>query len=279
MARKKRTVEVPETQTDSKEKIAHTDVFQKKGTEAVTSAIQAMEGKGKNFLKGLIAVAVIAVIAVVIYAWTNRSNEAGQAALGKAIETVSAPISATPAAGSTEKSFKSEKERAEAAVKAFDDVASKFGGDIAKKAKYFSATQKLVLDRAAGLAELESISKEGGEVGSLAKFALAQAKNTDGKSDESLALYRELASAKDSVVPKDTVNFEIAKILEKQGKKDEAVEAYFQIAKAASELKDKDGAGVPLSQTAREAKEKVQELNPEKAKEIPEPATPAPLGL
>ena len=279
MARKKRTVEAPETQTETKEKFAHTDAFQKKGTEAVTGAIKVMEGKGKTFLYAVVAVVAIAVIAGIAYSWSRRSNEAGQAALGKAIETSTAPISATPAAGSTEKTFKSEKERAEAAVAEFEAVASKFGGDIAKKAKYFAAANKLVIDRNAAVSELEGLSKEGGEVGSLAKFALAQAKNTDGKSDESLALYRELATAKDSVVPADTVNFEIAKILEKQGKKDEAVEAYFQIAKAASERKDAEGAGVPLSQTAREAKEKVQELNPEKAKEIPEPATAAPLGL
>ena len=70
----------------------------------------------------------------------------------------------------------------------------------------------------------------------------------------------------------------MAKLYEKQGKKDEAVNLYFNIAKAASEAKDPEGKPVPLSTTANAAKDKVTELAPEKAKEIPEPAPDASLG-
>ena len=43
--------------------------------------------------------------------------------------------------------------------------------------------------------------------------------------------------------------------------------------------KDADGNPVSLSQTARESKTKLKELNPEKAKEIQEPAPSAPGGM
>jgi hypothetical protein len=80
------------------------------------------------------------------------------------------------------------------------------------------------------------------------------------------------------VIAKDTVNFELAKIYEAQGKKQEAIELYFNIAKAAAEAKDADGKPITMSETANQAKEKVAELDPEKAKEIPEVVPESPFG-
>jgi hypothetical protein len=80
----------------------------------------------------------------------------------------------------------------------------------------------------------------------------------------------------DPIVPKDQVNLELAKIYEKQGKKQEAVDLLFNIVKSASEAKDLEGKPVPLSPAAQDAKEKLANLDPEKAKEIPE-ATPPTL--
>ncbi|MBA2620997.1 MAG: hypothetical protein H0U87_07340, partial [Acidobacteria bacterium] len=108
--------------------------------------------------------------------------------------------------------------------------------------------------------------------------ALAQAKNADGKSDEAAALFAELAQADNSVVARDTVNFELAKIYEKQGKTNDAADLYFNIAKAASEAKDSEGKSVQMSQTARQARQKLEAINPERAKEIKEPEIESPFG-
>jgi predicted negative regulator of RcsB-dependent stress response len=151
-------------------------------------------------------------------------------------------------------------------------VVDKFGGAAAEKAKYFIAVNKLIVDRAAGISELEGLSKSGGEIGSLAKFALAQTRADDGRVDEAIALYQELAGSSDPVVAKETINFEIAKLYEKQGKKQEAVGILFDLVKNASEAKDMEGKTVPLSATAQNAKDKLQALDPQKAAEIPEPA-------
>jgi hypothetical protein len=82
----------------------------------------------------------------------------------------------------------------------------------------------------------------------------------------------------DPIVSKDTLNFELAKLYEKQGKKPEAVELLYTIVKNASEAKDADGKAIPLTPTAQSAKDKLQELDPEKAKEIPEPEPAMPMG-
>ncbi len=280
MARKKRRIEpVPVASGEPKEKPRYQDPFQQRIGGKIEDAGKKLEGQGRNILYGLAALVVLGIIVWIIYAWSGRSNAEAQAALGKAIEISQRRVTDTPVpAGSTEKVFKTEKERAEAAVAEFQAVEEKYGGDTGQKAKYFAAVNRLSLDRAAAVAELEELAKTGDEVGKLAKFALAQTRTDDGKIDEAVAIYQELASMTDPIVSKDTINFELAKLFEKQGKKQEAVDLLFNLVKAASEVKDSDGKAVPLTPTAQSAKAKLKELDPEKAKEIPEPAPDTSLG-
>jgi len=286
MARKKRHVTAQQfrkpVKAEEKSKERYRDEFQTAVGEKVVTIGKKFEGKSKNILYALAAVAVLAVLIGIFYAWNKRSNAQAQTALGKAIETATAQITDTPPpAGSTAKTFKTEKERAEASIAEFQAVADKFGGDIGDKAKYFVAVNKLKLQdqRQNGIQELEALASSNNEVGKISKFALAHAKADDGKFDEAAALYQELAGMDDPILAKETINFELANVYEKQGKKAEAADVYFNIAKAASEAKDKDGEMVPLSATARKAKEKLEELNPEKAKEITEPAPKMPTGM
>ena len=65
---------------------------------------------------------------------------------------------------------------------------------------------------------------------------------------------------------------------EKQGKKQDAADIYYNIAKAASEAKDSDGKPLPMTQTARDAKDKLQTLDPDRAKTIEEPKPENPFG-
>jgi hypothetical protein len=279
--RKKRRVEPVAVPTNEpKDKPRYQDPFQQRVGGKIEEAGKIFEGQGRNILYGLAALVVLGVIIGLIYWGTGRSNAAAQTALGKAIEISETRVTDQPVpAGSTEKTFKTEKERAEAAVAEFDKVAEKFGGDVGEKAKYFAASNRLGLDRAAAIVSLEELSKSSSDVGKLAKFALAQTRAEDGKVDDAIALYQELAAMSDPIVSKATVNFEIAKLYEKQGKKQEAVDLLFNLVKTASEAKDSDGKSIPLTPTAQNAKDKLKELDPEKAKEIPEPAPEMPPGV
>ena len=281
MARKKR--QIPEqfrspAQPDAP-KTVYQDNIQSNVNKKVEDFGKKFEGKGKNLLYGLAALAVLATLIGIFYVWNRRSENAARAALGKAIETSSAQVSSSPPPPTyTGKTFNTEKERAEAAIAEFQAVADKYGSPVREKARYFIAVNRLMIDRGAAIPELEELSKTSGEVGTLSKFALAQAKTDDGKLDEAAALYQELAAMSDPVLSKDTINFELAKIYEKQNKKAEAADIYYNIAKTASEAKDKEDKPIPMSQTARDAKERLEELNPEKAKEIKEPEVPSPAG-
>jgi hypothetical protein len=235
------------------------------------------EGKGKAILYAFIALVVIAAAGYAVSVKMRRSNGEAQTALGKAIETSQAQIAETPLpAGSTEKTFKSEKERAEAAITEFQAVADKFGGATGEKAKYFVAVNQLITDRPTGIQGLEALADSSSNVGKLAKFALAQTRVEDNKLDEAAALYQELANMDDPIVAKDTVNFELAGVYEKQNKKQEAADLYFNIAKTASEAKDMDDKPVKMSETATSAKDKLKAIDPDRAAQIAEPTPDTP---
>lgn len=273
MARKKRRLEpAAPASAQTGPKPRYQDPFQEKVGARIEEAGKIFEGQGRNILYGIGALAVLGILVWLIYAWYGSSNEKAQAALGKAIETSQAQVIESPPAGMTEKTFKTERERAEAAIAEFQAVADNHGGSVGEKAKYFIAVNRLVVDRPAGTAELEALSSVSGEVGSLAKFALAQVHADNGELDKAAPLYAELAGMTDPVIAKETINWELANIYEKQDKKAEAVQVLFELVKTASEAKDLEGKAVPLTATAQKAKDKLTELDPEKAKELPEPA-------
>lgn len=282
MARKKRrTFQQELPKTEEKPTKAYRDDFQSTVGNRLEDMSKKVEGKGKNIIYAIAALGVLILAVGIYYVYSQRQAAKAQTALGKAIETSQAQVTDTPPAGSTEKTFKTEQERANASIAAFQNVAGTYSGDVQKKANYFIAVNKLQIDRPTAVAELTELANSGGEVGTLSKFALAQAKTDDGKFDEAAALYQEIAGADQTLIAADTINFELAKIYEKQGKTTEAADLYFNIAKAASETKDADGKTIPPTETARLAKEKITELNPEKAKEIKEeePDTALPPGF
>jgi tetratricopeptide (TPR) repeat protein len=263
---------------EEKAKIQYKDEFQTNLGGRIEKIGSRLQGKGRTIMYGFAALAVLLIIVSLFYVWNRRTNNAAQAALGKAIETSQAQVTDSPLpAGVTVKTYKTEKERAEAAIKEFQAVADQFGGSYAEKAKYFIAINKLDVDKAAGMKELEGLSGTSGEVGVMSKFALAQAYAADGKYPEAEKLYAELSKVENPVISMESIRFELAKVYEKQNKTREAADLYFQIAKEASEAKDSENKPLPLSQTAVEAKEKIKELDPERAKQIKEPELPAGL--
>jgi len=282
MDRKKRSTsqQVQTPAQDNKPKTVYRDEFQSNVGKRVEDLGKKVEGSGRKILYAVAAVALFAALVGIFYSWNRRSNAAAQTALGKAIETSQAQVTSSPVPAGlpAAKTFSTERERAQASINEFQAVADKYGSPVRDRAKYFVAVNKLSIDRAAAVQELENLSKTSGEVGTLSKFALAQARAGDGKPDEAAAIYQELAALENSIISKDTINFNLAQIYEKQGKKDQAAELYFTIAKIASEAKDSTGKPVAMSQTAREAKEKLEEINPEKAKEIKESEPESPFG-
>jgi tetratricopeptide (TPR) repeat protein len=107
-------------------------------------------------------------------------------------------------------------------------------------------------------------------VGSLAKFALGQAYEIDGKYDEAVKLYQQLAAAGSQVVTSETANLRLAMVYTKQGKKKEASDLLYSIVEASRKAKDSDQTPLPPSGAAGEAARELQKLDPERYSQLPE---------
>ncbi|MGB8507564.1 MAG: hypothetical protein WCD76_04085 [Pyrinomonadaceae bacterium] len=232
------------------------------------------QGRGRTIL--YIAGAVVAAaILLSIYSWwsTRRANEA-QLALGKAIEIAAAPVvTGTPQPGETGPTFPNERERAQKAIEEFQKVQNNFGAPYNDMARYFVAVNLLTVDRNKGLSELDALGKGGnGEVASRAKFALAQAKESDNQYDAAAALYKELAQDKNKPISDNTLNLRLASVYEKQDKKDEAVGILFAMVEASrkeQQGKEAEGKTPNESSAIRAAAEKLQTLSPERYAQLP----------
>jgi tetratricopeptide (TPR) repeat protein len=231
-----------------------------------------LEGRGKAILYGLGGVLVVLiVIGVALSMHRKHTNEALQA-LGRGIEIMGRPIPSGAEADPKAFDFPSEQARAQRAIEEFQKVAAKYGDPYKTEARYLIGANLLYIDREKAMTELTEVSKSSVvEPATLAKFALAQAKQADGKYDEAARLYSELAALNSTIISPETANLYLASVYEKQGKKKEAVDLLFNIVDASRKAKDPDGAPLPASSAAEDATQKLQRLDPDRyAKLTPE---------
>lgn len=256
------------------------DAFRDKTMSALDSVGNKLEGKGRTILYALAAIVALALIFGIWSWYSKRKTQEAYRALGRAIEISSATVSATPATapGATGLTYSTEKERAENAIREFQAVAAKYDNPYRDKAKYFIATNKLSLSdkRNEGISELDALSKSGDEeISTMAKFALAQAKEEDGQFDAAATLYNELAQKNSALLASDTVNVRLAGVYEKQGKKKEAADILFKIVETARKAKDAEGKPMTQSAAARDAATKLEKLDSARFAQLPPEEPPA----
>ena len=234
-------------------------------------------GRGRQILYGLLALIVIAAAAYGVTRWRHKHSGEAEAAMGRAITISGAEIGPAPAAGSRDPVFSTQQERSQKAIEEFERIAAKYGEPYRSEARYFIATNELVTDRAKGETDLQALSQGSGEIATLAKFALAQAKEADGNLDEAARLYAEIAKQGSAIVTPETANLRLAGVYDKQGKKKEAADLLFSIVDAARKSKDKDGKPVPESSASREAAQKLLKIDPARHAQLTPPPTPTGL--
>lgn len=240
---------------------------------------ELLEGKGRTILYALGGVILAGIVVMVFVRWSNKKSDEASQALGRAITISTADINPAPIPGSTDPTFGSEYDRAQRAIEEFEKVAAKYGDPYRAEARYFIASNRLLVDRNKGLTELSELSNSSvPEVASLSKFALAQAKESDGKLDEAAQLYSDLAKQNSTSVTSDTANLRLAKVYNKQGKKKEAVDLLFNLVDASRKAKGENNQPAPVSAAAREAATELQKLDPERYSQLPPETPPSLLG-
>lgn len=250
------------------------DKFRDTTLDAYDRLSHRFEGQGRTILYIVGGVVVLVALLLVFSWWRGRQADAARLALGKAIEIADTPIEGRVQPGETGPTFKDERERAQHAVEEFQKIQREYGSPYSELARYFAAANLLTVDRAKGLSELDAVSKSGnGEVAARAKFALAQARESEAQYDGAAALYNELLNDTNKTVSENTLKLRLAAVYEKQGKKDEAVNLLFGVVEAARKAQGKDGKPLQESSVVRAAADKLQELSPERFAQLPpEPA-------
>ena len=239
----------------------------------------ALEGRGRTILYVLGGLVLAGILGIVAVKWSNRKADEARQALGRAITISTSPLNPTPLPGSTDPVFSTELERAQRAIEEFEKVAAKYGDPYKSEARFFIASHRLTTDRAKGITELTELSNSSlPEVAALSKFALAQAKESDGKLDEAAQLYGDLAKQNSSSVTSDTANLQLAKVYKKLGKKKEASDVLFNMIDASRKAKGEDNKPLPVSAAAREAATELQKLDPDRYAQLPPESPPSLLG-
>jgi tetratricopeptide (TPR) repeat protein len=242
----------------------------------VDRAAHGLEGQGRRILYGIGALIAIALITWGFVTWRGSRNDEARAALGRAIKITEAPVVETPVPGSTESSFRTEKERSQKAIEEFQKVAATYGGSTAEYARYFAATNELAIDRAKAITELDGLTKSGEpDIATLSKFAIAQAKEADGKYDEAAAIYSDLVKLNNTIITPNTANLRLAMAYERLGKKQEAADILFNLVETSRKAKGKDGKPVPESSAARQAAAELEKLDPARFAQLTPPPLPS----
>jgi len=234
-------------------------------------------GRRQQILYGLIAVVVIAIGIYVFVRWRNKHAEEARAAMGRAIAINAADINPLAPASSKDPVFASQQERSERAILEFEKIAAKYGEPYRSEAQYFIATNELVTNRLKAETDLQNLSQGSGDTAILAKFALAQAKESDGNLAEAARLYNEIAQANSPVITTNSANLRLADVYSKQGKKKEAADLLFNMVDTARKARDRDGKPIPESSASREAAQELLKIDPTRHAQLPPP--PSPLGL
>lgn len=210
-----------------------------KQNEFVTAVASATRWYGQNRQKvnmGAVALVVIFLIGTGYFWWQKRSAEQAGEMLGIAMTIYQAPIvppSSVPGAVQQAGTYPSEKARYEAALAAFQNVATTYASSPAGiAARYHAAETLFSLGRAAEAhAEYQAVIDKGGDsvYGRMAHLGLANVMLAEGQGDQAVKMYEDLAANRDTIVPVDGVLMQLGAAYEKLGKKTEARTTYKRI--------------------------------------------------
>ncbi|MCC7007805.1 MAG: tetratricopeptide repeat protein [Acidobacteria bacterium] len=211
---------------------------QLKENELARTAQQVIQTVGE-YQRNVVFAVVIAIVLVAgvggFFWWRGAQADKAGALLGIAQATANAgiaPPSNIPGARQAPGTFATPKDRAEAALKALQEVAAAYpSSDAAITANYEAAGQLLLLGRPAEAEALydKVIATNSTLYAPMARMGLAQAKLAAGKVDDAVKLYTDLAAERDSALPVDGVLMQLADAYMKAGKPADAKAAYKRV--------------------------------------------------
>ena len=202
-------------------------------TARVASTLAA--NRDRALLIAGILVLVLVIVGGYFY-WRKRTNDQAGALLGMAMSIQGSTIAPPPTVpGATQQAgtFPTEQARAEATLKALQEVAKSYPStEAALTANFQIASEYLSLGR---LQEAEQafksvIDKAGSSIyGPMARLGLAETMSLAGRHDEAIKAFSDLAAQRDGALPVDGVLMQLAQACEKAGKTQDARAAFKRV--------------------------------------------------
>jgi tetratricopeptide (TPR) repeat protein len=217
---------------------------QDKYVETTATAVDWMAENRSRLLAVVIPVAIVLLLVIGALVYGSQRIQAGDVALGDALNTYSAPL-ARPGAPSDPGTFPSAAARAQAADAKFEAVARQFRWlPVATRARYFSGLAKMDMGQT-GAAEstLKQVADGGNrDMATLAELALANLYSSTGRSEQAVAELKKIVDKPSSTLPAGAAQLQLAALYASMGRTAEARSIY-------AALKDSDKTG-PAGQIA-----------------------------
>jgi tetratricopeptide (TPR) repeat protein len=214
----------------------------------VSKEIELASAHRKTIVIAVSALGVILIALAGIMLYINSRDDKASVAMGEAMRTYTAQLRpAEQPAPEGIVTFTSAKDRAQAAGKAFNQVAADYSSTRNGKFARYMAGVAAVEAGDLKLAEQnlsEASSFRDRDLSALAKFALASIYRDSHRDPDAIRLYQELIEINSVAVPKSTAQFELAALYESEQKPADAAKVYEQI------QKDEQAANTPTKKGA-----------------------------
>lgn len=189
------------------------DRFAATAGEAVSWTVEHRD----TLVVATIIAAVVLAIGLGVWWYMQTTEASANEALAQAIATYNTPIGAAEQAPPGAKVFTSAQERAKAAHEQFRSVADKYSHtNSGKIAKYFVGLTDIDLnDNQAAEKDLkDAIASGSAEVASLSKMALGSLYRSEGKDQQAIQIYKEVADQPTNAAPKVVAQLAMAETYE-----------------------------------------------------------------
>jgi TolA-binding protein len=210
-----------------------------KENELRTLAQRAREGfetRRREMTWIIAAIGVLGAAIVGYVVWHERVQSRAHTLLAEALVVQSARVGAPAApgtAGAGSLSYLTERERAQAALTKFKAAADAYPStDAGIYARYQEAAMWMALASPAQSvnAYQQVIDRAGdGIYGQMARLGLAQAQALDGKYDQAINAFKELAQRKDGPLPVDGILMQLGKAYLSAGKRTDAQQTFTRL--------------------------------------------------
>jgi TolA-binding protein len=182
------------------------------------------------------ALAVVGVLAAGYFVWHERVESKAHALLAQALVVQSARVGAPAAPGQPGAgglSYLTERERAQAAVAKFKSAADAYPStDAGIFARYQEgATWTYLGSPAQAISAYQQVIDRAGDsiYGQMARLGLAQAQALDGKYEQAINGFKELAQRKDGPLPVDGILMQLGKAYLDAGKRADAQQTFTRL--------------------------------------------------